>query len=160
MMFHLTKNLKQFTTYQWASEDINLSTCHSIKNPIYMSWWWWNKVLSDMNKMVADARLSANCEGEQLYNEIFHHPASAFSKEQNAFPQFSTILVAKSDILTEKCKQSQCARDWKLSVGNDNAVHSEKLSEIEMKIWFRGNVRRGRVKAKENCAENSSRFAS
>lgn len=38
--------------------------------------------------------------------------------------------------MEKKCKQSQCARDGKLSIGNDNAVHSEKLSEIEMKIWF------------------------
>lgn len=110
----------------------------------------------EMNKMEADARLSMKYEREWTYNEIFHHPASAFSKEQNVFPHFSPsrrMRGIKADALQrrKKCKQSHCARDGSFHLETNDIVHSEKLSEIEMKIWFskRNQKHRERVKVKE-----------
>lgn len=50
-----------------------------------------------------------NDNESKFYNEISHHPASGFSKEQNAFP--SLAITREADALDErkKCKQSQCA---------------------------------------------------
>lgn len=68
-------------------------------------WWWWDEVfLPKWTRWWPMQDWAWNANESKFYNEIFHHPASSCSKEQNVFPLWGWEAY-------KKCKQCHCAGD-------------------------------------------------
>lgn len=87
--FWWKKNAKNSAIHHWWKQQkkhLKLSTCHSLKNPIMMWWWWDASFFPKWSRWWPSKYWAWNANESKFYNEIFHHPASAISKEQNVFP--------------------------------------------------------------------------
>lgn len=126
-----------------------LSTCHSAKiQPYELMWGDVTRLFPPIcTRWLPTRDWVRSLKERDFYNKFSHPQHQQFRK--SGFGFLSGSVTGRQSgcewkCTEKKCKQSQCARDGKLSIGNDNAVHSEKLSEIEMKIWF--SKRRSRKK--------------
>lgn len=125
---HLTQMTDKITlsaslVTQWNPIYELMRSCGEIIFPIRTRW----RPLRDWAR---------NASESKFYNEIFPHPASTFSKEQNAFPHFrcerSELSPMRKNVNNRSAQEME-ALGWKrccCSLG--------KRSAIEMKIRFLG----------------------
>lgn len=80
--------------------------------------WWYEVLFPRWARWWPTRDWAWNANESKFYNEIFHHPASTFSKEQNVFHKFSPrSLEEQRDekaFAHKKRKQSHCARGGNL----------------------------------------------